>query len=474
MHTPLIPVIMSGGSGSRLWPLSREKYPKPFAVLPKIGSLIEQTYNRVSQLHHVQRVITVTNKDFLALATQAYAGDKHLCPENVFLLEPFGRDTAAAIALALAHTLASDTEAATLLILPADHLIDNLHIFSQAVERAHLLATQGHIVTFGIKPDRPETGFGYLETQEERVLRFVEKPDAKTAATYMASSHYYWNSGMFCFSAKTMLDAMQEYCPHIFSLAQSAFAHAPKRCLGEQTIFDIAEDPFSQISPLSIDYAVMEKSENIACVPLACGWSDVGSWTAVSQLLEADSDGNRTTGEPLLEECKNCFVHSEEDRVVSMIGVSDICVVDTADALLITHKDKTQSVKTTYNRLKDSGHEAAHLHRTVHRPWGTYTILDQGERFKVKRIVVHPEQTLSLQAHRHRSEHWVVVAGTALVTNGDEETLLAPNQSIYIPCGHKHRLKNLGVLPLILIEVQTGEYLGEDDIIRFEDVYGRV
>lgn len=467
-----VPVIISGGVGSRLWPLSRDAHPKPFIELPQGGTLIGRTYERASALRDVKDIITVTNREFLFLTLDAYAHSNAQAKRDIFLLEPQGRDTAAAVALAALHAQSSFGGDTILLILPSDHLIQDQEAFSTGVERAKELAATGRIVTFGIVPETPETGFGYLETEQENVLRFVEKPDEATAQSYLKSGRYFWNSGMFCFKAEVMIAAMRDHCPEILQGAEKALNQARSGHQGNAETFEINHELFAATPAISIDYAVMEKQENIACVPLDCGWSDIGSWSAMAKLVEPDQDGNRVNGEAILENTHGSFVHSE-DRLVSLIGVDDLLVVDTADALLVTHKDNAQQVRNIYNRLKKQDHEAAKLHRTAHRPWGSYTILEEGDSFKIKRIVVKPGRRLSLQSHHHRSEHWVVVSGTAKVTNGDDVILLTTNQSTYIPCGHKHRLENPGILPLVLIEVQSGEYLGEDDIVRFDDMYGR-
>ncbi|MFC4624060.1 mannose-1-phosphate guanylyltransferase/mannose-6-phosphate isomerase [Daeguia caeni] len=471
-----IPVIISGGSGSRLWPLSRDAHPKPFIELPDGSTLIGRTYARASRLPDVEQILTVTNRDFLFLTLDAYAGEHGVenakAIHDTFLLEPLGRDTAPAIALATCNIAATHGPDAILLVMPADHLIADEAAFSQAVSKARQLAQTGRIVTFGIVPDHPETGFGYIEAQGNDVLRFVEKPDAATAEAYVASGRYFWNSGMFCFTAATMLDALQRHAPEILAGVTAALEKARHGQQGETETLEIARAEFAATPAISIDYAVMEKADNIACVPVSCGWSDIGSWAAMADLIKPDANGNRLNGETVIEDTTNCFVLSET-RLVSLVGVNDLLVVDTPDALLVAHRDKAQDVKSVFNKLRAQGHEAAKLHRTAHRPWGTYTVLEEGDGFKIKRIVVKPGRRLSLQAHHHRSEHWIVVSGTAKVTNGEREILLTTNQSTYIPCGFKHRLENPGILPLVLIEVQSGEYLGEDDIVRFDDVYGR-
>ena len=469
--TNIVPVIISGGVGSRLWPISRALHPKPFIPLPGGGTLIRRTYARAAGLAGVDQIVTVTNRDLLFLTADEYAEVAAPGVRNTFLLEPFGRDTAAAVALA-ALQVARDNPDAVLVVLPADHLILDEVSFGAAVAKAAAIASTGRIVTFGMKAESPETGFGYIEAEGDTVLRFVEKPNAERAAQFIASGRFFWNSGMFCFAARSMIAAMQELCPDVLSNARTALEKARTSDAADRVTVEIDKDAFAAVPAVFIDYAVMEKARNVGFVPCSFDWSDIGSWNVLSKLVPADDSGNRTTGETMLHDVTNCYVHSE-DRLVGLVGVSDLLIVDTPDALLIAHKDKAQEVKDLYNRLKAEGHEAATVHRTVHRPWGTYTVLEEGPRFKIKRIEVKPNARLSLQAHHHRSEHWVVVSGTAKVVNGQSEILLATNQSTYIPCGHKHRLENPGILPLVMIEVQSGEYLGEDDIVRFDDVYGR-
>ncbi|TGQ51334.1 mannose-1-phosphate guanylyltransferase/mannose-6-phosphate isomerase [Mesorhizobium sp. M1C.F.Ca.ET.193.01.1.1] len=467
----IVPVIISGGVGSRLWPISRALHPKPFIPLPEGGTLIRKTYARAVEIEGVDHVVTVTNRDLLFLTADEYAEVAASGVKNTFLLEPFGRDTAAAIALA-ALQVARQKPEAILLVLPADHLIVDQAGFRASVAKAASLAASGQIVTFGVKPDRPETGFGYIEAEGDRVLRFVEKPNAATAAQFIASGRFFWNSGMFCFTAGSMIAAMQDLCPEVLSSARTALENGRASEAADRLAVEVDKDSFAAVPAVSIDYAVMEKVGNVGFVPCGFDWSDIGSWSVLSKLVSADDSGNRATGEAILHEAANCYVHSE-DRLVGVVGVQDLLIIDTPDALLVAHKDKAQEVKDLYNRLKAEGHETATVHRTVHRPWGTYTVLEEGHRFKIKRIEVKPNARLSLQAHHHRSEHWVVVSGTAKVVNGESEILLTTNQSTYIPCGHKHRLENPGILPLVMIEVQSGEYLGEDDIVRFDDVYGR-
>ncbi|WP_420963311.1 mannose-1-phosphate guanylyltransferase/mannose-6-phosphate isomerase [Brucella sp. IR073] len=470
-----IPVIICGSEAeARLWPLSREVHPKPYIELPNGGTLIGRTYARAARLDGVARILTVTNREFLFRAVDAYAEAKERAArENTFLLKPLERGTAGAVALAALHAAQTAGPEAILLVLPADHLLHDEAVFAQSVARARDLAQDGHIVTLGVAPDRPDMDFDYLETDGEKVIRIVKKPDQETTAAYMASGRHCWNSGMLLFKAGNMLEAMSRHCPQILDAARAALQAAQAGMHGGHGTLEIAREPFAAMPAVSIEHAVTEKAGNMACVTLSCRWSDIGSLIAVSELVDADGEGNRAIGDVVLDGARNCFVHSK-DRLAGLVGVEDLLVIDTQDALLVAHKDKAQDVQIIYNRLKAAGHDAAQLHRTVHRPWGTYTVLEEGERFKIKRIVVKPGGRLSLQAHHHRSEHWVVVSGTARVVNGETELLLATNQSTYIPCGHRHRLENPGVLPLVLIEVQSGDYLGEDDIVRWEDIYGRV
>ncbi|AJX32054.1 mannose-1-phosphate guanylyltransferase/mannose-6-phosphate isomerase [Burkholderia oklahomensis] len=468
----LIPVIMSGGSGSRLWPQSRERYPKPFLSLPDGSTLIQRTYERAASLPGVEHLFTVTNKDLYFLTQDHYAASDCKVADEHYILEPFGRDTAAAVALATLEVARNYNENVLLLVLAADHLIENQAAFRLAVSRAMEIASTGRIVTFGIRPTHPETGFGYIEADDENVLRFVEKPDYESAVDYVKSGRFYWNSGMFCFGAGVMLAAMEEHCPELLAGAKRALEQSRVDRTSRSNI--IVDDViFAAVPSISIDYAVMEKADNVAVVACDCGWSDIGSWSGMADLLDADEHGNRVLGEARLLDAKNCYVNGG-NRMIGLLGVSDLVVVDTQDALLIAHRERVQDVKAMYGSLRTENHEAAMIHRTAHRPWGTYTVLEDGTGFKIKRIEVKPGGRLSLQAHFHRAEHWIVVSGSARVTNGEQEMLLTQNQSTYIPCGYRHRLENPGKIPLVLIEVQSGEYLGEDDIVRFEDQYGRV
>jgi len=471
-HYPLIPVILSGGAGSRLWPVSREMHPKPFIRLSDGQSLLQKAFLRGAQLPDVSEILTVTNRELFFKTEDEYREVNVRRLATSFLLEPFGRNTAAAVAAAALHVAAKQADA-ILLVLPADHLIADQSAFTNAVEEARRLAEQGKLVTFGIQPVAPETGYGYIEADGHRVLRFVEKPDAATAAAYLKTGRFYWNSGMFCFKATTMLEEMRQHCAGILDAVQTCLTQS--RCAEGKdfTQCELAPELFEKVPENSIDYAVMEKSDRVAVVPCDIGWSDIGSWSALGELSTAGANGNRVEGEALLHDVENCFIRSDE-RLVGAVGVRDLIIVDTPDALLVADKARAQDVKHLYSQLKASGHEAHKLHRTVHRPWGDYTVLEEGERFKIKRIVVKPGASLSLQMHHHRSEHWIVVNGMARVTNGERVFLLNTNESTFIPAGHVHRLENPGVIDLVLIEVQSGDYLGEDDIVRIEDTYGRI
>lgn len=475
----IIPTILCGGAGSRLWPVSRELHPKPFIRLADNESFLQKSFIRGAILPNVNEVLTVTNRELLFKTKDDYREINHGNTKTSFLLEPFGRNTAAAVATAALYIAQQHGEDATLLILTADHLIDNQPAFQTAVSNATTLAQTGKIVTFGIQPHAPETGYGYIEANQAKALtgdayevaRFVEKPDLATAQSYVDSGKFYWNSGMFCFTANTLLKELQLHAPAILDAAKSCF-EASLKASTDNTQIELDADLFAQVPSDSIDYAVMEKSSNVAVIPCRMGWSDIGAWDAMSELTASDAHGNRVVGHAILNNTRNSFVQSSE-RLVAMVGLDNIVVVDTPDALLVAKKDQVQHVKDIYNQLKQAGNEAYKLHQTVHRPWGNYTTLEEGERFKIKRIVVKPGQRLSLQMHHHRSEHWVVVSGMAKVTNGDDVFFIAPNESTFIPAGTRHRLENPGVLDLIMIEVQSGDYVGEDDIVRFDDKYGR-
>lgn len=472
----LIPLVLSGGAGTRLWPVSREAHPKPFIQLPDGRSLLQKTYLRAAGLAGVSEIYTITNRDYYFKTKDEYR-DCQITAKPHFLLEPCGRNTAPAIALATLQAIDIHGPEVTILALPADHLITDVEAFAEAVKAAVELAALGHITTFGIKPTAPETGFGYIEVGAKiapgfLVKQFAEKPDAAKAAQYVASGTHYWNSGMFCFQAGSLLAAMEKTCPQVIGAARTCWEATWARSEAASGAVELDPDTFITQPDISIDYAVMEKADNVAVVPCDLGWSDIGSWTALRDLVEPDASGNRVLGEAVVIDARNTFVQSEH-HLVAAVGVDDLIIVDTQDAVLVTHKDKSQDVRKVVEQLKQHGHEAYRLHRTVSRPWGTYTVLEEGRRFKIKRIEVKPGASLSLQMHHHRSEHWVVVHGMAKVTNGTESRFVNTNESTFIPAGHPHRVDNPGVLDLIMIEVQSGDYLGEDDIVRFEDKYGR-
>ena len=475
----LIPVILSGGAGSRLWPVSREGHPKPFMRLADGETLLEKTYRRAllvqESLNSDGRpadLLTVTNRDyyFMSRDEQDVAG-----VNGNFILEPFGRNTAPAVALAAHAVLQQHGDDAVMMVLAADHLILDQPGFNEAVGAAFNLASRDYLVTFGLKPTLPETGFGYIQRGQAidagfKVARFVEKPDLLTAQTYVDSGDFFWNSGMFCFKAGVFLAELSKHAPEIAKGVAACWTTMVES--GRPDMREIPADAFKTVPDLSVDYAVMERSDRVAVVPGDFGWSDIGSWNAVRDLVPADQDGNRVIGEVMMVDTTNTFVQAQ-DRLVTTLGVHNLMVVDTPDALLIATPEKSQDVKKIVAELKKNQHETHRLHKTVLRPWGTYTVLEESAAFKIKRIEVKPGASLSLQMHAFRSEHWVVVSGLAKVTNGDEEIMVHPNESTYIPAGHKHRLENPGLVNCVLIEVQCGAYLGEDDIVRFDDVYGR-
>ncbi|QZP34473.1 mannose-1-phosphate guanylyltransferase/mannose-6-phosphate isomerase [Pseudomonas sp. DR48] len=477
----LIPVILSGGAGTRLWPVSREGHPKPFMTLPDGQSLLGKTYRRAAGLlDGWGDIVTVTNREYYFQSKDHYQEAQLNRHRGHFLLEPTGRNTAPAIAAAALSLQALHGDEAIMVVMPADHLIRNEDALKSAVDHAVALAKDGFLVTFGVVPTAPETGFGYIETGAAldekgaaKVQRFVEKPDLQTATHYLESGKFLWNSGMFCFSVATVLAELQLHAPELLEQTRTCMAaSAPVETVGclQQ---ELSPELFAEITDISIDYALMERSEKVVVVPAGFDWSDIGSWGAVAALVPADAQNNRASGDAVFIDSHNNFVQCE-DRLVATVGVDNLIIIDTADAVLVAHADRAQDVRRVAKQLKDKKHEAYRLHRTVSRPWGTYTVLEEGPRFKIKRIVVKPGGKLSLQMHHHRNEHWVVVEGMAKVTNNGTGThLVAKNESTFIAAGHKHRLENPGVIDLVIIEVQSGEYLGEDDIVRFEDQYGR-
>ena len=463
----LQPVLLSGGSGTRLWPLSREAYPKQFLPLAGDDTMVQATWRRVEALADLAP-IAVANEEhrFLVAEQLRQVG----APVPAILLEPVGRNTAPAIAAAALQAMAGGADP-LLLVLPSDHVVRDVAGFQRAVREASSAAEAGALVTFGVVPDAPETGFGYIQAEAgdglRQVLRFVEKPDAATARSYLDAGGYYWNSGMFLFRASRYLEELARFRPDIVDAVRAA--HAAARHDGDFVRLD--KDAFSACPSDSIDYAVMEKTADAMVLPVDIGWNDVGSWSALWDVAERDADGNAHHGDVIAVDSRNSYAYAQ--RLVALVGVDDIVVVETDDAVLVARKDKVQEVKQVVARLKQEQRSQAVLHREVHRPWGSYDSVDNGGRHQVKRIKVKPGAALSLQMHHHRAEHWIVVSGTAKVTRGDETLLLSENESTYIPLGVKHRLENPGKVPLELIEVQSGSYLGEDDIVRFEDVYGR-
>ncbi|HEX7815232.1 mannose-1-phosphate guanylyltransferase/mannose-6-phosphate isomerase [Dyella sp.] len=468
----LIPLILSGGSGTRLWPVSRKNLPKQFLSLSGEGTLFQQTVSRTRLLPEVAAPIVVASEDHRFLAAEQL--QEMRVPNASIILEPLPRNTAPAIALGALHALERDPDA-LLLVLPADHLIGDTDSFSDAVKRALPSAQAGWLVTFGIRPERPETGFGYIRRTDAidadafRVGQFVEKPNAEKARTYLDDGGYDWNSGMFLFKASRYLEELGEHAPAMLEAVKQAYA-------GHQADLDfirIDAEAFAKVPDNSIDYAVMEKTQRAAVVPVSCAWSDIGSWSALWLTGERDDQGNLREGDTIAVKTRNSLLRSHDRHLIATVGVDDLIVVSTPDATLVAHRDAAQDVKQVVDELKASGRSEHSLHRVVRRPWGSYDSLEISDRFQVKRIVVKPGAQLSLQKHHHRAEHWIVVSGTAEVTCDDKVFLLSENQSTYIPLGSTHRLRNPGKMPLELIEVQSGSYLGEDDIVRIEDVYGR-
>jgi mannose-1-phosphate guanylyltransferase/mannose-6-phosphate isomerase len=474
----LIPVILSGGSGTRLWPVSRSAYPKPFMRMADGQSLLRKTFDRALRLADEGRVLTVTGRDYYFLSRDEYARHPDAQLDRLpFLLEPAGRNTAPAICLAALYTSAHIGADATLLVLPADHLIDDIAAFESDARRAFALAQDGRLVTFGIPPTAPETGFGYIRMGAaldggRDIAAFVEKPDRATAQGYVASGDYVWNSGMFCFRADALLAAAEKFCPDVLAAARACHVSATSY----ESPIEYARDAFMQMPNISIDYALMERADRRAVVPATFDWSDIGSWKAISEMAsgnEPDAAGNRVQGSAVVIESTNCFIQADH-RMVAAVGVKDLVIVDTGDAVLVADRERAQEVKQVVDHLRETDHAAARFHLTVHRPWGSFTVLEDGADCKVKRLTVKPGEVLSLQMHHRRSEHWTVVTGTAKVRVGEEEFLLNRNESTYIPMGTLHRLENPTDQDIHLIEVQCGDYFGEDDIVRLEDRYGRV
>lgn len=464
-------IILSGGSGTRLWPLSREAYPKQFLSLVSGESLLAETIQRARGVAGCDSVIAVTNEDhrfIVAAHLQKQCADMG----RDIVLEPVGRNTAPAIALAALRVLGDDPSA-VMVVMPSDHVLKSQPAFARAVAVAARAAQAGKLVTFGVVPTTPHTGYGYIRAGDSQgdcaeVSEFVEKPDEATAKGYLKAGNYYWNSGIFVFRADRYLEELKKFRPEIVEACQAAYDKRVKDL--DFTRVDAAA--FANCPGDSIDYAVMEKTDAAVVVPLDAGWSDVGSWSALWEIQARDEHGNVCKGDVITEDVDNCYIHSE-GRLIAAIGIREHVVVETDDVVLVAAKDRVQDVKKLVAQVKAQDRLEHRFHKRVHRPWGTYEGVAMSERFQVKRITVNPGAKLSLQKHHHRAEHWVVVSGTALITRGEEEVMLTEDQSTYIPLGVVHRLSNPGVIPLEVIEVQTGSYLGEDDIIRFEDSYNR-
>ena len=469
----LYPVILSGGSGSRLWPLSREHYPKPLLPLVSDNTLLQETASRLDDIAHMGDAVYVCNEEhrFLLAEQVAQIGKT----PTTIILEPVGRNTAPALTLAALYLVKQDSDA-MMVVMPADHVMTEPQQFIAAVEQGSDNAEQGALVTFGIVPESAETGYGYIKRDAQigdssayTVARFVEKPDPQTAEQYVSEGDYYWNSGIFLMRADRWLDEIGQHRPDILKNCRAAMSKGVQ----DSDFFRVDKTLFHECPSDSIDYAVMEKTDRAVVVPISAGWSDIGAWSALWNVCPQDADGNVIQGDVLAEDTTNAFLIAQH-RCLATVGLDNIVVVETADAVLVASKDKAQDVKAIVDRLKESGRDESKMHRQVYRPWGSYEGIDAGSRFQVKRLSVKPGAQLSLQMHHHRAEHWIIVKGTARVTCGDQVFSLHENESTYIPIGEKHRLENPGNIPLEVIEIQSGSYLGEDDIVRFEDVYDRV
>ncbi|WP_444904975.1 mannose-1-phosphate guanylyltransferase/mannose-6-phosphate isomerase [Microbulbifer sp. CnH-101-E] len=468
-YANVIPVILCGGSGARLWPKSRKMLPKQLLSLTGEKTMLQQTLERVRGFG---KPILICNEDHRFMVAQQA---REIGFNEVDLItEPVGRNTAPAIAFA-AIFLSREYDDVNLLVLPADHMLEDVEQFKAAIDIGLEESGGGGLVTFGIVPTSVETGYGYIQRAKEqegqvlKIAQFVEKPDIETARRYVEDGGFYWNAGMFLFSAKTILREFAEHAPKIFQLCIAAMENATI----ESDFIKLHHADVAMIPEDSIDYALMEKTSCGYVVPLDCGWSDLGSWSSLWEVMEKDEHGNALFGDVLIEDCKNSLVLGE-DHLVTAVGVENLVIIDTKNATLVASKDRAQEVKAIVSKIKTSGRNEYEAHREVNRPWGKYDSIGNGKRFQVKRITVNPGASLSLQMHHHRAEHWVVVSGTALVQCGAKELMLSENESVYIPVGTKHRLTNPGLLPLEIIEVQSGSYLGEDDIVRFDDVYGRI
>jgi mannose-1-phosphate guanylyltransferase/mannose-6-phosphate isomerase len=469
-------IIMAGGSGTRFWPLSREKMPKQLLKIGGEDTLICQTVGRVLPLVPIENIFIVTNQSLADMIGHQLASRFDRSWDGNFILEPMAKNTAPALGLAALHLERVDPES-VMVVLAADHSIRLADEFLNLLKKAEEAAKQGYLVTFGIKPNRPETGYGYIKAGDpfndgdslgvSKVAAFVEKPNIETAREYVRQGNYYWNSGIFVWKTRTFLHEMEKHAPILFQGLLEI-----KKSIGAPAEAEVIDQVFKRYEPISVDYAVMEKTDKAAVISADIGWSDVGSWTALDEVSDKDASGNVIAGNVIDIGSRDSIIYAEK-RLVATIGLKDAVVVDTPDATLVCSKDRAQDVKKIVDELKKRKAEEHLIHRTVHRPWGSYTILEEGERYKIKRLEIKPGAKLSHQLHYHRSEHWVVVAGTARVTNGENEYDVHPNESTYIPMSTKHRLENRGKIPLQIIEVQNGEYLAEDDIVRLDDDYKR-
>lgn len=469
----IIPVILAGGSGSRLWPLSRQHYPKQLLKLFGDKTMLQQTILRLTGLPELGSPIVVCNVEHRFMVAEQL--NEIGLSESAIILEPLARNTAPALALAALHARELDS-GSTLLVLSADHMISNVDEFQRVVKIAAEAAAQNHLVTFGVHPTHPETGYGYIKTNQVAndtaevfaVEQFVEKPDLKTAQNYLAAGCYYWNSGMFVFKTDVFLKELQVHSPEVIASADQSRTWAVR----DLDFIRVDKESFAQAPNISIDYALMEKSDNVVCVPLNAGWSDVGDWKSFWEVSQKDAAGNSFIGDSIDVGSTNTLVFSQ-DKLVATLGVNNLMIINTPDAVLVADKSKAQEVKAIISQIEKQSRKEHLQHREVYRPWGCYDAIDDGDRYQVNRIRVKPGASLSLQVHHHRAEHWIVVKGTALVQKNDEVMLLSENESTYIPVGTKHRLSNPGKIPLEIVEVQSGPYLEDDDVIRYEDSYGR-
>lgn len=465
----MIPVILSGGSGTRLWPLSRSQYPKQFLPLASKHTLLQETVLRLQAIDLLKAPIAVCNEDHRFMMAEQLR-EINIHPSTI-ILEPIGKNTAPAVALA---ALVADSKDDILLVLPADHIITDISSFQTAVKQAEIMAQQDYLVAFGIVPTAPEIGYGYIKSGTKNtdkafnIVNFVEKPNLATAKQYIDSGEYFWNSGMFAFKVGSYLEALKKYRPDILKACRESFKSAKV----DADFIRLEKNIFSLCPADSIDYAIMEKTDQAVVIPLDAQWNDVGSWSALWDVTKKDEFGNAVSGDVLTVDTKNTFLHSSS-RLVATVGVHDLVIVETADAVMVAAKDQVQNVNAIVQQLKSQNRSEANIHRKVYRPWGHYELIDVGDRHHTKRIVVKPGAKLSLQKHHHRSEHWIVVKGTAMVTKDEKQILLTENESTYIPLGTVHCLENRGVIPLEMVEVQSGSYLGEDDIVRLNDIYGR-